>query len=91
MNNADGSISLQGLSGRTHCAEQVFKANQNSNAFKVLNGKDIDDIPAIYKVPTLRSYEFAAVGVWIDKRIVPGFRYRVRPIDSEVSYNLCAS
>ncbi|XP_065200264.1 uncharacterized protein LOC135831590 isoform X2 [Planococcus citri] len=50
---------------------------------RVLDGNDVNDIPARYLVPTLQPYEFPAVGVWIDRRIVPGFKYRVRPIDTE--------
>lgn len=51
---------------------------------RVLDGNDVNDIPARYFVPTLQPYEFPVVGVWIDRRIVPGFKYRVRPIDNEV-------
>uniref|UniRef100_A0A0A9YBD2 Exoglucanase A n=3 Tax=Lygus hesperus TaxID=30085 RepID=A0A0A9YBD2_LYGHE len=46
----------------------------------VLNGAQIGDIPAIYNVKNLRKHELPAVGVYVDKRIVPGFKYRVRPI-----------
>lgn len=51
-----------------------------------LDGAELNDFPAIYSVPTLRPYEFAAVGIWIHPNIVPGFKYKVRPIeDKEVS------
>jgi len=46
-----------------------------------LDGALIGDIPARYKVPALRKHEFPAVGVFIDPRILPGFKYRVRPIE----------
>lgn len=51
-----------------------------------LDGAELNDFPARYSVPLLRPYEFAAVGVWIHPNIVPGFKYKVRPIeDKEVS------
>lgn len=50
-----------------------------------LDGAELNDFPAVYSVPLLRPYEFAAVGVWIHPNIVPGFKYKVRPIgDKEV-------
>ncbi len=75
-------LPFQGLS-----VENVVQTPEKrpSSSVRVLDGKDLNDIPAVYVVPTMQPYEFAAVGVWIDKRIVPGFRYRVRAIDSEVS------
>lgn len=79
-------LSLQGASTVEDDRKQRAKVNDRNltSAFKVLDGKDLNDIPAVYAVPTLQPFEFAAVGVWIDKRIVPGFKYRVRSIDSEV-------
>lgn len=49
-----------------------------------LDAADLGDFPASYLIPALKPYEFPAVGVYVDPRIVPGFRYRVRPIDDEV-------
>lgn len=79
---------LQGASTVEDDRRQRAKVNDSnqSSAFKVLDGKDVNDIPAVYAVPTLQPFEFAAVGVWIDKRIVPGFKYRVRSIDTEVGF-----
>lgn len=54
-----------------------------------LDGAELNDFPARYSVPLLRPYEFAAVGVWIHPNIVPGFKYKVRPIeDKEVCEKL---
>ncbi|XP_069683620.1 uncharacterized protein [Periplaneta americana] len=50
-----------------------------------LDAATLGDFPACYVVPALKSYEFPAVGVFIDSRIVPGFRYRVRPIQEQVN------
>lgn len=47
-----------------------------------LDGAELNDFPAKYSIP-LRSYEFAAVGVWIHPNIVPGFKYKVRPIEDK--------
>jgi hypothetical protein len=53
-----------------------------------LDGAELNDFPARYSVPSLQPYEFAAVGVWIHPNIVPGFKYKVRPIEEkEVSLN----
>jgi len=49
-----------------------------------LDAADLGDFPASYLIPALKPHEFPAVGVYVDPRIVPGFRYRVRPIDDEV-------
>ena len=45
-----------------------------------LDGAELGDIPAKYTVPSLQCHEFPAVGVYIDPRVLPGFKYRVRPI-----------
>lgn len=48
-----------------------------------LDGAELNDFPAVYSVPLLRPYEFAAVGVWIHPNIVPGFKYKVRPVEDK--------
>ncbi|VVC32409.1 Hypothetical protein CINCED_3A007196 [Cinara cedri] len=48
-----------------------------------LDGAELNDFPAKYSVPLLQPYEFAAVGVWIHPNIVPGFKYKVRPIEAK--------
>jgi len=48
-----------------------------------LDAADLGDFPASYLIPALKPHEFPAIGVYVDPRIVPGFRYRVRPIDDE--------
>lgn len=54
-----------------------------------LDGAELNDFPAKYSVPALQSYEFAAVGLWIHPNIVPGFKYKVRPIEAkEVSFKI---
>ncbi|PNF38294.1 hypothetical protein B7P43_G11621 [Cryptotermes secundus] len=48
-----------------------------------LDAANLGDIPARYVIPALKPHEFPAVGVYVDPRIVPGFRYRVRPIHDQ--------
>lgn len=65
-------------------------SNSNSSNWNVeeisvvnLDGAELNDFPAKYSVPTLQLHEFAAVGVWIHPNIVPGFKYKVRPIEEK--------
>ncbi|KAL1462818.1 hypothetical protein WDU94_014625 [Cyamophila willieti] len=51
----------------------------------VVDGKDLRDFPAKYFIPGIRKHEFPVVGIYVDPRIVCGFRYRVRPIQDEES------
>nr|CAD7266478.1 unnamed protein product [Timema shepardi] len=48
-----------------------------------LDGALLGDIPARYTIPAIRTHEFPVVGVWVDPRVAPGFRYRVRPIQEQ--------
>lgn len=45
-----------------------------------LDASTIGDFPARYTVSQLEPHQFPAVGVYVDKRILPGFKYRVRPL-----------
>lgn len=53
-----------------------------------LCGADIGDLPTEYVVKGLRANEFPVIGTYVDKRILPGFLYRVRKLDngSSTSY-----
>jgi hypothetical protein len=51
----------------------------------LLDAAKLGDFPARYVIPALKSYEFPAIGVYVDPRIVPGFRYRVGPIQDQVN------
>lgn len=50
----------------------------------VVDGKDLKDFPARYFIPAIRKHEFPVIGVYVDSRLVPGFCYKVRPIQDEV-------
>lgn len=41
-------------------------------------GADIGDFPTEYTIPALKPHEIPVVGTYVDKKIVPGFAYRVR-------------
>ena len=41
-------------------------------------GADIGDFPTRYTIPALKPHEIPVVGTYVDKKIVPGFAYRVR-------------
>ncbi|CAG9824290.1 unnamed protein product [Phaedon cochleariae] len=45
-----------------------------------LDASTIGDIPGQYTICALEPYQLPVVGVYIDKRVVPGFKYRVRPL-----------
>lgn len=48
----------------------------------VLDASSLGDLPARYEICSLQPHQMPAVGVYIDNRIVPGFKYRVRPLPS---------
>lgn len=45
-----------------------------------LDASELGDLPARYTICALHSHQFPVVGVYIDKRVIPGFKYRVRPL-----------
>jgi hypothetical protein len=59
--------------------------SQKTQAPVHLDAAKLGDFPARYMIPAIKSHEFPAVGVYVDPRIVPGFRYRVRPIQDQVN------
>ncbi|XP_014254362.1 uncharacterized protein LOC106669406 [Cimex lectularius] len=60
------------------CKTECFCSSE-VKSFK-LDGSTIGDIPAIYKIQNILKHEFPAMGIFVDPRVVPGFKYRVRPI-----------
>lgn len=55
-----------------------------------VDASKLGDFPAKYTVPNVRKNEFLAVGIYVDPRIVPGFKYRAKPINpTAVSVFLC--
>jgi len=75
-----------GTSLTASCSNFIFQEEEQheSKVHWHLDAADLGDFPASYLIPALKPHEFPAVGVYVDPRIVPGFRYRVRPIDDEV-------
>nr|XP_023019872.1 uncharacterized protein LOC111508557 [Leptinotarsa decemlineata] len=45
-----------------------------------LDASTIGDLPAQYTICALEPHQLPVIGVYIDKRIVPGFKYCVRPL-----------
>ncbi|CAH1998645.1 unnamed protein product [Acanthoscelides obtectus] len=45
-----------------------------------LDASSLGDMPAQYTVCHLEPHQMPVVGVYCDKRVVPGFKYRVRPL-----------
>uniref|UniRef100_A0A023FCL6 Uncharacterized protein n=1 Tax=Amblyomma cajennense TaxID=34607 RepID=A0A023FCL6_AMBCJ len=44
----------------------------------IVRGEDINDVPTSYVVNGIKPHEFPVIGTYVDKRVVPGFRYIVR-------------
>ncbi|XP_076466320.1 uncharacterized protein LOC143297751 [Babylonia areolata] len=49
----------------------------------VVRGQDIGDLPSEYVVRGLRPHEMPVIGVYVDPKITPGFRYRIRRVGTE--------
>ncbi|XP_076064177.1 uncharacterized protein LOC143038612 [Oratosquilla oratoria] len=48
----------------------------------IVSGQKYGDVPTKYTITGLQSHEIPVIGTYVDPRIVPGFQYRVRPVDS---------
>lgn len=62
-------------------ARKANKANQAAPAsdfLYIVRGEDINDVPTSYVVNGIKPHEFPVIGTYVDKRVVPGFRYVVR-------------
>jgi len=51
---------------------------KNDLKTKTVKGEDIADIPTIYKAEGFKPRELIVIGTYVDKDIIPGFRYKVR-------------
>ncbi|RZF47871.1 hypothetical protein LSTR_LSTR010088 [Laodelphax striatellus] len=60
-----------------------FSSSSKTPLLQTLDASSLGDIPTQYVVPTLKPYEMPVVGLYIDPRVVCGFRYRVRRIDDK--------
>ncbi|XP_039296763.1 uncharacterized protein LOC111060377 isoform X2 [Nilaparvata lugens] len=60
-----------------------FSCSSSRPLLQTLDASSLGDIPTQYVVPTLKPYEMPVVGLYIDPRVVCGFRYRVRRIDDK--------
>ncbi|CAH0547951.1 unnamed protein product [Brassicogethes aeneus] len=55
---------------------------QQKNISQVLDASKLGDLPARYTICALEQHQFPVVGVYVDERVVPGFKYKVRPLPS---------
>lgn len=62
-----------------------FELSSYDESPRVVDGADLNDFPARYYIPAIRKHEFPVVGIYVDPKIVPGFRYKVRPIPEQDS------
>ncbi|XP_044269859.1 uncharacterized protein LOC123014691 [Tribolium madens] len=59
---------------------EILEQVEQQPSCTVLDASTVGDFPAVYTVCSLERHQMPAVGVFVDKRIVPGFKYRVRPL-----------
>ncbi|XP_017784893.1 PREDICTED: uncharacterized protein LOC108568361 isoform X2 [Nicrophorus vespilloides] len=48
--------------------------------YLILDASELGDLPARYVIAPVGSHQFPVLGVYIDKRVITGFKYRVRPL-----------
>lgn len=46
----------------------------------LLDASECGDFPARYIIAPVEAHQFPVCGVYIDNRVIPGFKYRVRPL-----------
>lgn len=69
------------LNFKTKEQEPISKPKEiKKTPYLNLNAADIGDIPAQYTICNVEKHQLPVAGVYIDPRIVPGFKYRVRPL-----------
>lgn len=47
-----------------------------------MDASTLGDIPARYTIPVLDPHQYPVVGVYCDPRVVPGFKYYVKPLQA---------
>ncbi|KAK9679115.1 hypothetical protein QE152_g40261 [Popillia japonica] len=64
-------------------AQDVLKPKVTKEIAKpglILDASELNDLPANYTIRPIESHQFPVIGVYIDKRVIPGFKYRIRPL-----------
>lgn len=59
-------------------ATKSSQASPASDFLYIVRGEDVNDVPTSYVVNGIKPHEFPVIGTYVDKRVVPGFRYVVR-------------
>lgn len=60
--------------------EETISVPATSRSPLIVDALTLGDLPARYEICPLEPHQMPAVGVYVDKRIVPGFKYLVRPL-----------
>lgn len=59
-------------------ATKPSPASPANDFLYIVRGEDVNDVPTSYVVNGIKPHEFPVIGTYVDKRVVPGFRYVVR-------------
>lgn len=59
-------------------ATKPSQASPASDFLYIVRGEDVSDVPTSYVVNGIKPHELPVIGTYVDKRVVPGFRYVVR-------------
>ncbi|XP_044728559.1 uncharacterized protein LOC123292094 isoform X2 [Chrysoperla carnea] len=69
------------VSGQEHLNQTVYDEVLAKDRSPVtLDAGALGDIPVKYVVPHLEPHQLPVIGVYIDPRVITGFRYRVKPL-----------
>lgn len=60
----------------------------NSREPLVLDAGALGDLPAVYRIAPVQPHQFPVIGVYIDPRVLTGFRYKVKPLPVSYSFVL---
>ncbi|KAI4469874.1 hypothetical protein MML48_1g04818 [Holotrichia oblita] len=63
--------------------QDVFEPKTTKEVAKpglTLDASELNDLPANYTIRPIDSHQFPVIGVYVDKRVIPGFKYRIRPL-----------
>ena len=69
---------------KKHFQDRIHKRESTPNLRRkqtiILDACLIGNFPARYEIRSPASHQFPAIGVYVDERIIPGFKYKVRPL-----------
>ncbi|KAJ8315657.1 hypothetical protein KUTeg_007807 [Tegillarca granosa] len=65
---------------QTSSCEDIYQSSESSI---VVRGSDIQDVPIDYSINGIQKHELPVIGVYLDRRICPGFKYKVRYVGTQ--------